>query len=197
MAQEKTFDRADLLRFFHETASDGMVGRVTVVHPPTPAQLSFDQDASQGEVRRYPVIAETTALYCERYGFSVVVQRVEWPDGGNQYLGRDHPLRTLTRDRRVVTRYGGNSAQLGRWATELADAFKDEVKSLVPSEPIRLYSLRENPLVTVVLVNPPAEPEPEPDQANESDGDPDPDHDATGQTMDDLLRGLGEEGAES
>lgn len=185
MAQEKTFDRADLLRFFHETERDGLAGRLTVIHPPTPQQLAFDQEASQGETRRYPVICETTALYCERYGFSVLVQQVSWPDGGDEYLPREHPLRTLTRERRALTRYGGTSSQLSRWAAELADAYRREIADCIPAAPLDLLALRN-------ARHEDAGPQPAPQPEPETQSEPDPDHDATGETVDDLLNGLGD-----
>lgn len=212
MAQEKTFDRADLLRYFHETERDGLVGRLTVIHPPTPQQLAFDQEATQGETRRYPVVCETTALYCERYGFSVVVQRVTWPDSGEQYLGHDHPLRVLTRERRAITRYGGTSSQLSRWAAELADAYREEVAGCIPDEPLDLLALRrarqEDPHCTPLYPQQEQEPDAAPadplaalvEQEPETDADgvpdSDPDHNATGETMDDFLSGLDSAGDE-
>lgn len=204
MAQEKTFDRADLLRFFHETDHDALVGRLVVIHPLPPTQLAFDQDFAVGETRRYPVMAETTALYCERYNISIVLQTVSYPDGGDMYLPDDHPLREATR--RVTTRYGGTSAQLGRWATELADAYRREVADLLPASPIdlvaRLNARQDDhgPLhANVRCILPEPEPEPEDERkAEEPEPEPDPDHNATGETMDDFLSGLdsadGEEG---
>lgn len=132
MATEKTFDKADLLRFYHEDGSEAMVGKFAVIHPPTPQQLAFDQEATKGETTRYPVIAETEALYCERYGFSVVMQSVVFPDGGNQYLPKLLPLRVLAGEPRTALRYGGSAAQLVRWATELADEWRDEVTGAMP-----------------------------------------------------------------
>ncbi len=132
MATEKTFDKADLLRFYHEDGSEAMVGKFAVIHPPTPQQLAFDQEATKGETTRYPVIAETVGLYCERYGFSVVMQSVVFPDGGNQYLPKLLPLRVLAGEHRTIIRYGGSAAQLVRWATELADEWRDEVTGAMP-----------------------------------------------------------------
>ncbi len=136
MTAEKTFDKADLLRFFHEAQNDALVGRFTVIHPPTPQQLAFDDTAETGETVRYPVAAETTALHCERYGFAVVLQSVVFPDGGDQYLPKDATLRTLVRSERVITRNGGSSAQLVRWATELADEWRTQVAYWIPATPI-------------------------------------------------------------
>lgn len=224
MAQEKTFDRADLLRFFHETERDGLVGRLAVIHPVGSGQLAFDQDGIPTETRRYPIIAETTALYCERYGFSVLVQRVSWPDGGDQYLHRDHPLRVLTRERRAITRYGGSSSQLSRWAAELADEYRQEIAALIPADAIDLLAqrnARREDAGGLIHVNarcaPLADLEPDGDATPDGDpapadpldaliegsqeeseqqaveSDPDPDHDASGETLDDLLSGFGEQ----
>lgn len=200
---EKTFDRADLLRYFHETDRDGLAGRLTVIHPPSPQQLAFDQEATQGETRRYPVVCETTALYCERYGFSVVVQQVTWPDGGDQYLPRDHPLRALTRERRALTRYGGTSSQLSRWAAELADNYREEVAGYVPAEPLDLLAQRnarredggpQHVNSRCALPDPQPEQEPAPDATPPDSTPADPDHNATGETMDDFLSGLAGDG---
>jgi hypothetical protein len=203
MTQEKTFDRADLLRYFHETERDGLVGRLTVIHPPTVQQLALDQEVEQGEARRYPVVCETTALYCERYGFSVVVQRVSWPDGGDQYLPREHPLRVLTRERRAITRYGGSSSQLSRWAAELADAYRQEVTALMPDAPLDLLARRaasprdDAVLSAVISFAPAAEPEAQPEPAADpAPADDDPDHNASSETLDDFLSGLGSAGEE-
>lgn len=132
MATEKTFDKADLLRYFLKTDGDALVGKFTVIHPPTPQQLAFDQEATKGETTRYPVVAETVGLHCERYGFSVVVQSVLFPDGGHQYLPKHHPLRVLDSERRVTLRYGGTSSQLVRWAVELAEEWRGEVTGVMP-----------------------------------------------------------------
>lgn len=196
MTQEKTFDRADLLRFFHETDRDALVGRLVVIHPLPPTQLAFDQDFAVGETRRYPVMAETTALYCERYNISIVLQTVSYPDGGDLYLPDDHPLREVAR--RVTTRYGGTSAQLSRWATELADAYRREVADLLPISPIdlvaRLNARQDDQYdpspqhVNARRVLPEPEDERKPEEPAEPEQDPD--HNATGETMDDFLNGL-------
>ena len=145
MATEKTFDRADLLRFFHETEHAALVGKLTVIYPPTPQQLAFDQDATQGETTRYGVAAETVALYCERYSFSVVIHSVDLPAGGRGALPKHHPLRMLAQERRTVTRYGGTSAQLVRWAAELADEWKAEVQYALPAQAIDLRKRGDDP----------------------------------------------------
>ena len=194
MAQEKTFDRADLLRFFHETGRDALVGRITVIHPLPPTQLALDQDFAVGETRRYSVMAETTALYCERYNISIILQTVAYPDGGDLYLADDHPLRAVAR--RVTTRYGGTSAQLSRWANELADEYRQEVAGLLPTATInlatRLNARRDDdgPLHSNARCVLPPEVQPDTEQEPELGLDPDPDHNATGETMDDFLNGL-------
>ena len=179
MTKEKTFDRADLLRFFYETERDALAGSITVIHPPTPQQLAFDQEATQGETRRYPVLAETTGLYCERYGFSVIFQELVWPDGGDQYLPKDDPLRALSRERRVITRYGGTSSQLVRWAAELADIWREEVTTRLPAAAIDILARRNAAAASPLPEPPAAAPEPEPD--------PQP---PAGETLDDFLSGL-------
>lgn len=198
MATEKTFDRADLLRFFLETDRDALVGRLVVIHPLSPSQLTFGEDAAgQGETRRYPVIAETIALYCERYGFSILVQQVLWPDSGDQYLPQGHPLRNLTRDRRVQTRYGGTAAQLARWAIDSADEFRAEVAAAIPTAAIDLTRPQtvtlDDFLQSPHIAGPLTEidmPAPQAEEGAAKDPAPDPDHNATGETMDDFLSGL-------
>lgn len=168
MSTEKTFDKADLLRFFHETEGDALVGKVTVIHPPTPQQLAFDREAETGETIRYPVLAETTALYCERYGFAVVIQSAVFPDGGAQYLPVGHWLREAAKEPRNTIRRGGTSSQLSRWAADLADAFRAEVRFWLPTEAIDRTQRRA----------------------------PDADRSATGTTIDDVLAQHGGAGAD-
>lgn len=222
MPQEKTFDRADLLRFFYETDSDGLVGRLTVIHPLPLAQLAFDQDYAATETRRYPIVAATTALHCERYSLTVVIQHVVWPDGGDQYLPSEHELRTPAyRQRRVTTRLGGTSARLSRWVADLADAFRQEVADLIPAGAIDLARRQDDDggqqitgewrmvlsggqTIPIPLAKD-AEPEPEPadppdapaeqpeEDAGQPAAEPDPDHDASGETLDDLLSSLGDQ----
>ncbi len=194
MASEKTFDKADLLRYFLETDGDALVGKFTVIHPPTPQQLAFDQEATKGETTRYPVVAETAGLHCERYGFSVVVQSVILPDGGHQYLPKNHPLRVLTGERRVTLRYGGSSSQLVRWAVELAEEWRGEVGYAVPKIAIDRTAGAKEAIVedlgfgTVHLMpgetQEASEPEPEPEPAPTVD---DPDSTPTGTTIDDVF----------
>ena len=193
MATEQTFDKADLLRFFLETDGDALVGRFTVIHPPTPQQLAFDQEATKGETTRYPVVAETVGLHCERYGFSVVVQSVLFPDGGHQYLPKHHPLRVLDSERRVTLRYGGTSSQLVRWAVELAEEWRGEVGYAVPKVPIDRTAGAKDGIVedwgsgTLRIVpQEAAEPEPEP-AANAIVNPVDPDYAPTGTTIDDVF----------
>ena len=138
MTSEKTFDKADLLRFFYEAEEEAVIGKFTVIHPPTPTQLAFDQDADQGEVQKCPVAAETTALYCDRYGFAVVLQTVGFPGGGSHFLPKGHALRSMAKEGRVITRHGGTSAQLVRWATGLAEEWRNTVGYCVPLAPIDL-----------------------------------------------------------
>jgi hypothetical protein len=168
MATEKTFDKADLLRFFHDADHDATVGKFTVIHPPSPAQLAFDREAETGETIRYPVVAQTTALYCDRYDFSLCVQSVIFTDGGNQYLPKDEPLRVLASQRRVTTRYGGTSAQLVRWAVELAEEWRSMVRYALPLEPIDRRVQRSN--------------------GRGNGRSADPDHTPTGETIDDVFR---------
>ena len=207
MATEKTFDKADLLRYFLETDGDALVGRFTVIHPPTPQQLAFDQEATKGETTRYPVVAETVGLHCERYGFSVVVQSVLFPDGGHQYLPKHHPLRVLDSERRVTLRYGGTSSQLVRWAVDLAEEWRGEVGYAVPKVPIDRTAGAKDGIVedwgsgTMRLTPGDAgdagdaedaqpEPEPEPEPVAPVAVEPatdDPDNTPTGTTIDDVF----------
>lgn len=201
MATEKTFDKADLLRFFLETDGDALVGKFTVIHPPTPQQLAFDQEATKGETTRYPVVAETAGLHCERYGFSVVVQFVIFPDGGHQYLPKHHPLRVLAGERRVTIRYGGTSSQLVRWAVDLAEEWRGEVGYAVPKLAIDRTAGAKDGIVEdwgsgTVRLTPgevdEAQPEPEP-QAPETNDDNTP----TGETVDDVLADHDNDGGDS
>ena len=74
-------------------------------------------------------------MWCEKYHLAILVQTVDFPDGGRSHLDKDHSLR---QDPTHFVRYGGNSAQLVRWATELADIWTDVVRWMLPSEPIDL-----------------------------------------------------------
>jgi len=116
---EKTFDKADLLKFFDESGQEAIVGRVTVVLPPKDLY-------SESTTERHQVYAETEAMWCERYGFAVLVQRVR--SEGLHYLPKIHPLRT---ERPFQFRYGegASSAALVRWAAEQADIWRSWVKA--------------------------------------------------------------------
>lgn len=111
---EKTFDKADLLKFFDESGHEAVVGKLTVV---APVKGLFDETTTE----RYPIHAETEAMWCERYGFAVLVQRVRCE--GLQYLPKIHPLRM---ERPFQFRYGegASSAALVRWAAEQADTWR-------------------------------------------------------------------------
>ena len=130
MTTQKTFDRADLVRFFHDHGNPAQVGSFTVIKP-SPTLYG------ETENLRYPVEAQTTAYWCERSALCMVVQSVCFVDGGDRYLDKSHPLR---QGRRVTVRYGdgGSSAQLVRWATELADDWRKEIGVYVPYRPIDL-----------------------------------------------------------
>ncbi len=119
---EKTFDKADLLKFFDESGHAATVGKLTVVFP---AKDLFGETTTE----RYLVEAVTTAMWCERYGFAVAVQRVVCD--GLHHLPRIHYLRT---ERPLHFRYGngGSSAALVRWAMELADEWRLSVAASIP-----------------------------------------------------------------
>lgn len=131
MATEKTFDKADLVKFFNEVGHPASIGAATVIHP---APTLFGAT----ETKRYPAEAQTIGLWCEKYGFAFLIQRVMWIDGGRDYVAPDqeHPLR----ERRTLVRYGdgGSSAQLVRWAAELADAYRAEMAVWMPVAAIDL-----------------------------------------------------------
>jgi hypothetical protein len=131
MATVKTFDNADLIRFFAETAD---VGHLTVI---TPSRTLFNET----DTTRYPIEAKTEALWCEKYGLAFVVQSVNFPDGGRSHLAKDHPLR---QDPTVHVRSGngGGSAFLMRWSMELADNWCAAVKWWLPTEHIDLTKRR-------------------------------------------------------
>ncbi len=123
---EKTFDRADLLRFFDESGHQAAVGKLTVTFPP--------RDLYSEETKEYyQVEAQTQAFFCERYGFAVAVQSVI--SDGLHHLPKHHALRG---DRPLHFRYGGTSASLSRWAAQLADDWKLIVRGCIPPYPIDL-----------------------------------------------------------
>lgn len=170
MTVEKTFDKADLVKFFNEIGSPASIGSVTVIHP---APTLFGAT----ETKRYPAEAQTIGLWCEKYGFAFLIQRVMWIDGGRDYVAPDqeHPMR----ERRTLVRYGdgGSSAQLVRWAAELADAYRAEMAVWMPVAAIDLTrriakdgivedwgggTIRLVPGDTQEVGEPEPEPEPEP-----------------------------------
>lgn len=130
MPQQLTFDKADLVRFFYEAGIHAQVGKFTVIIPKK--DLFGDH-----ERKLCPIEALTTALWCEKYGFAVVIQQIDFPEGGKNYLATDHPLR---QERRINMRYGdgGSSAELVRWVTALADTWRTEIEEYVPAHPIDL-----------------------------------------------------------
>lgn len=181
MPQPKTFDRADLVRFFYDHGRDAEVGRFTVIKP-SPTLFG------QTENLRYPVEAQTTAYWCERYALCIVVQAVCFPDGGASYFGSDHALR---QGRRVTVRNGdgGSSAELVRWVMELADEWRDEVSERVP---VAAIDLRAHVPGTETAESSegdnaaPAEPSAE-TPAADPDATIDDDHTPTGTSIDDVL----------
>jgi hypothetical protein len=154
MATEKTFDKADLLRFF-VSGEEATVGKITVI---TPNRTLFGET----DTTRYPVAAKTEALWCEKYRLAMLVQSVDFPDGGRAHLPKNHPLR---QEPTVQVKYGGNSAQLVRWAMEMADAWHSVIRWMLPSDPIDLTK----------RITEPTEPEAPIDQ----------DHTPTGTSIDD------------
>lgn len=193
----KTFDKADLLTFLTESGNEARVGEFTVIRPsPT---LFGQTDSTTHEVQ-----AITEAFWCERYQLALVIQRARVSDGGANALPVHHPLAVAHRsgksEPRVNMRYGGTSSQLVRWAAELADAWRDEIGSIVPSRPIDLTS--ETPTITVGRLDihqyfnwtgskdgtdeGTAEPEPEPEPEPTADATDD-DSMPTGTTIDDVF----------
>lgn len=182
MPQEKTFDRADLVRFFWESGFHAIVGRLQVLQP-TPTLFG------ETEMKRYPVEAETVALWCERYRFAIVVQSVAFPDGGREHLPPHHPLR---HERRVTVRYGdgGSSAQLVRWAAELADTYRAEMRGHIPVRTIDLTGSDDAPTLWGVAdaANAQAAAAPSDETGSTGDAALDDDHTPTGTSIDDVLR---------
>lgn len=187
MATEKTFDKADLVKFFNEVGHPASIGAATVIHS---APTLFGAT----ETKRYPAEAQTIGLWCEKYGLAFLIQRVMWIDGGRDYVApdQDHPLR----ERRTLVRYGdgGSSAQLVRWAAELADAYRAEMAVWMPVAAIDLTRrIAKDGIVEdwgsgTVRLSPgdaeDAQPQPEPEpQAPETNDDNTP----TGETVDDVL----------
>lgn len=168
MAPEKTFDKADLVKFFNEVGHPASIGAATVIHP---APTLFGAT----ETKRYPAEAQTIGLWCEKYGLAFLIQRVMWIDGGRDYVAPDqeHPLR----ERRTLVRYGdgGSSAQLVRWAAELADAYRAEMAVWMPVAAIDLTRRIGDDLRTSIA------PQPEPVPETNDDNTP------TGETVDDVF----------
>jgi hypothetical protein len=137
MADEKTFDKANLLKFFSDAGPNAIVGAFVVI---TPGKTLYDDE----ERTRYQVEARTEALWAEKYGLAFVVQSVEFPDGGRTRLPKDHFLR---QDRTAQMRYGNgvSSAVLARWAMELADQWRGVVEFCIPTEEIDLRTERKEP----------------------------------------------------
>lgn len=188
MPQAKTFDRADLMRFFCESGDASMIGRFRVIFPAAIPSLF-----GETETKIYPVQAETIALWCERYRFAIVVQKIVFPDGGDNMLPREHPL---LQEKRVTVRYGdgGSSSWLVRWVAELADAFREEMRGHVP----RTIDLT-SPYAAVAHGQPQAEVQPDAGDAGDqvaAEDDVaaqiDDDHTPTGTSIDDML---GDEGS--
>ena len=126
MADEKTFDKADLLKFFSDSGPKAEVGTLTVIRP---GKTLYDD----ADVTKYPVEARTEALWCEKYSLAFVVRSVEFPMGGATALNKEHWLRqgriTEMRDGN-----GANSAELARWAVDLAATWREDVTALLPVE---------------------------------------------------------------
>lgn len=180
---EKTFDRADLLKFFDESGQSAIVGKLTVIMPPKDLYSDVTNE-------HYPIAAETKAFWCDRYGFAVVVQRVNCT--GLYHLPHDHTLRT---EKPLHFRYGGGatSAELSRWAMGLADEWRTFVRMYMPHWPVDLRGpvadeATDAPTPAQAVAEPQSEPKPEP-----TDKPADDDHDATGISIDDVF---GEDGAE-
>ena len=188
MATEKTFDKADLVKFFNEVGHPASIGAATVIHS---APTLFGAT----ETKRYPAEAQTIGLWCEKYGLAFLIQRVMWIDGGRDYVAPDqeHPLR----ERRTLVRYGdgGSSAQLVRWAAELADAYREEMRLWMPAAAIDLTRrIGDDLRDSLAATEPEAQtsPEPEPEPATD-----DPDSTPTGTTIDDVFADHNDDGGDS
>lgn len=144
---EKTFDRADLLKFFDEQGHTAIVGRLTVIMP---AKDLYSETTTE----RYPIAAETQSLWCDKYGFAVAIQRVHCE--GLYHLPKDHFLRT---ERPLHFRYGAGatSAELSRWAMGLADDWRNVVGAVAQG-------------IGVLDLTQPA-PKPEPDEDHDATGE--------------------------
>ncbi len=120
---EKIFDRADLLKFFEESNE---VGEVRAILPPQ--SLYDNQD---GKLEVFPVEAETTCLWCEKYGFAVVVRKVIMPSQARKLFPMDHILRTR---QQAEVCYGSTSSEMVRWAVDQANTWQDLVKWSIPTQ---------------------------------------------------------------
>lgn len=188
MATEKTFDKADLVKFFNEVGHPASIGAATVVHS---APTLFGAT----ETKRYPAEAQTIGLWCEKYGLAFLIQRVMWIDGGRDYVApdQDHPLR----ERRTLVRYGdgGSSAQLVRWAAELADAYREEMRLWMPAAAIDLtrrigdeiYANLNAEIAKIEAEDAATEPDTEPEAPAAPEAATDDDHTPTGESIDDVL----------
>ncbi len=126
MPLEKVFDKADLLRFFVSEAEETTLGKFTVI---TPSRTLFGET----DTTRYAVVAKTEAYWCEKYRLAILVQSVDFVDGGWQHLGKAHPLRAQPT---IHISRESSSSKLVRWAAEYADAWCNVVRYMLPTEPI-------------------------------------------------------------
>ena len=133
MAQEKTFDKAELIKFYDDGGDHpdkaAEVGTFTVITP-------GDLYGPKREV--FPVLAITRGLHCERYGFAVVLRTVAFPLGGDHHLDKYHPLRSVDRVDPHIEYGARSAAQLVRLAVGIADDWRETVKDWLPAESIDL-----------------------------------------------------------
>ena len=129
MAQEKTFDKAELIKFYDDgggerTDEAAQVGVFKVIAP---------GDLYGPKTDTFPVVARTQGLHCERYGFAVILRTVEFPLGGWHYLPKDHPLRVYrTAQTPEIENRNLSAAELARWAVMMADDWRAVVAGLTP-----------------------------------------------------------------
>ena len=79
----------------------------------------------------FPVEAETTCLWCEKYHFAVVVRKVIMPSQARKLFPQDHILRTR---QQAEVHYGSSSAEMVRWAVDQANTWQDLLKWSIPSQ---------------------------------------------------------------